>query len=112
MEPLVLHLPDGRVLEAQPKLLIGRDPDCGCPLLEDPAVSTRHAMIDRDEGGWFVEDLKSTNGTWVNEHRIKRRTPIAPGDVVRVGGTRIRVARGLPAGAAPLPPTAPGVPRQ
>jgi pSer/pThr/pTyr-binding forkhead associated (FHA) protein len=113
VDPLVLHLPDGRVIEARPKLVLGRDPRCGCPV-DDPAVSTLHATIDRDPNGWFIEDMKSLNGTWVREERIQRRTAIGPGDVVRLGGTTIRVGRGAgqsggaaapaagsPSGAAP-----------
>ena len=97
MDPLVLHLPDGRVIEARPKLVLGRDPRCGCPV-DDPAVSTLHATIDRDPNGWFIEDMKSLNGTYVREGRIQRRTAIAPGDVVRVGGTTIRIGRGAQQG--------------
>lgn len=102
MEPLILHLPDGKTVEARPKLVIGRDPRCGCPL-DDPAVSTLHAVIDRDAQGWSVEDMKSRNGTYVGEERIQQRTPIAPGAVVRVGSTRIRIGRGAAASAAAAP---------
>ncbi len=92
MDPLLLHLPDGRTIEARPKLVLGRDPRCGCPV-DDPAVSTLHAVIDHDASGWFIEDMKSLNGTWLREERIERRTPLVPGDTVRIGGTRIRVGR-------------------
>lgn len=90
MDPLVLHLSDGRTVEARPKLVLGRDPRCGCPL-DDPAVSTLHAVIDRTGEGWFIEDLQSLNGTWVRGERIQKRANIAPGDVVRLGSTQIRV---------------------
>src|SRR5947208_2262021 len=90
MDPLVLHLSDGRTVEARPKLVLGRDPRCGCPL-DDPAVSTLHAVIDRGQEGWFIEDLQSLNGTWVRGERIQKRAAISPGDVVRLGSTQIRV---------------------
>ena len=91
MDALVLHLADGRTVEARPKLVLGRDPRCGCPL-DDPAVSTLHAVIDRTGEGWFIEDLQSLNGTWVRGERIQKRASIAPGDVVRLGSTQIRIA--------------------
>ena len=90
MDPLVLHLADGRTVEARPKLVLGRDPRCGCPL-DDPAVSTLHAVIDRTGDGWFIEDLQSLNGTWVRGERIQKRANIAAGDVVRLGSTQIRI---------------------
>jgi pSer/pThr/pTyr-binding forkhead associated (FHA) protein len=109
VEPLVLHLPDGRVVEARPQLVIGRDPRCGCPL-DDGAVSTLHARLGHDASGWFVEDLQSRNGTWVSDDRVAPRAPIRPGDVLRVGSTRIRVGRseapaasGAVAAASPPP---------
>ena len=90
MDALVLHLADGRTVEARPKLVLGRDPRCGCPL-DDPAVSTLHAVIDRTGDGWFIEDLQSLNGTWVRGERIQKRATITPGDVVRLGSTQIRI---------------------
>jgi hypothetical protein len=112
VDPILLHLPDGRTLEARPKLVLGRDPRCGCPL-DDPAVSTLHAVIDSDASGWFIEDLKSLNGTFVGEARVQKRAPIGPGDMVRLGSTKIRVGRGVRPAAPgqapqPEPPTAPG----
>jgi hypothetical protein len=101
MDALVLHLADGRVVEARPKLVLGRDPRCGCPL-DDPAVSTLHAVVDRNADGWFIEDLQSLNGTWVRGERIQKRAPIGPGDVVRLGSSQIRVAARDPR-QAPVP---------
>jgi hypothetical protein len=100
MEPLVLHLADGRTIAARPKLVLGRDPRCGCPL-DDPAVSTLHAVIDRTGEGWFIEDLQSLNGTWVRGERIQKRATIAAGDVVRLGSTQIRVATRDPTASGP-----------
>src|SRR4051794_27888608 len=100
MDSLVLHLADGRTVEARPKLVLGRDPRCGCPL-DDPAVSTLHAVIDRTGEGWFIEDLQSLNGTWVRGERIQKRANIAPGDVVRLGSTEIRIAPREPQSVLP-----------
>jgi hypothetical protein len=64
---------------------IGRDPANALPLVR-PNVSKIHARIDQREGGLFLTDLKSRNGTWVNGVRISRDEPhpIGPGDKVRV----------------------------
>ena len=60
-------------------------------LAEDPDASRRHAAVRPTATGLEVEDLGSTNGTWLNGVRIDRATPLAAGDVVKVGGLSLRV---------------------
>src|SRR5712691_7987 len=60
---------------------LGRDPQSDC-VLDYPMVSWRHARITRDGASLFVEDLKSSNGTFVNGERIRERTAVKPGDVI------------------------------
>jgi uncharacterized protein YxjI len=60
-------------------------------LADDPDASRRHAVVRTTATGLEVEDLRSTNGTWVNGVRIDRPTPLAPGDVLKVGGLSLRV---------------------
>jgi pSer/pThr/pTyr-binding forkhead associated (FHA) protein len=48
-------------------------------------------MLRRDDDGWTVLDLRSTNGTYVNGWRVER-AHLRPGDELRVGDTRLRVA--------------------
>lgn len=56
-------------------------------VLEDPEVSRQHALI-REQGGYFtIQDLGSTNGTFVNDRRIFAPTPLWPGDRIRLGST-------------------------
>jgi ABC transport system ATP-binding/permease protein len=75
----------GRTLPASPGITIGR---VGCDVvLSDPDVSRCHAVMHSLDGGLAVEDLGSTNGTFVNDSRISGITPIAPGDRVRFGNT-------------------------
>ena len=62
-------------------------------LLFDPEVSRHHARLEPAGAGWRVVDLDSTNGTWVNGHRV-RRAPIAPGDELAFGGARFDVVPG------------------
>lgn len=64
--------------------VIGRDKDCTIPI-DDKQASRKHTRIFFDGRGFFVEDLGSTNGTFVNGVRIGRRTPLKPGDVLRIG---------------------------
>jgi Inner membrane component of T3SS, cytoplasmic domain len=55
-------------------------------VLADPAVSRKHAGIRRIEGGYELADLGSTNGIYVNGHRVPKKT-LMPGDVLRVGNS-------------------------
>ena len=68
-------------------MVLGRDPQCD-HVLDYPMVSWRHARITRDGASLFVEDLNSSNGTFVNGERIRERTAVKPGDVVGLGSYR------------------------
>ncbi|MEA5117193.1 MAG: FHA domain-containing protein [Propionicimonas sp.] len=76
----------GTILPLGQPILIGRAQDCQL-LLDDDYVSTRHARVFLGEGGYFVEDLDSTNGTFVNNQRIGVPTPLTPADILRIGRT-------------------------
>ncbi len=65
--------------------LLGRSSEA--LLLDDSAISRRHAELTPDEGLWYIRDLQSQNGTWVNAQRISDRTRLRPGDQIRVGQT-------------------------
>ena len=64
-------------------IMVGRDRACSV-VLSHPAVSRRHAKITMSGNSCLLEDLKSANGTYVNNTRVERAT-IKPGDVVRFG---------------------------
>ncbi len=69
-------------------IVIGRDPAEGVDVaLYDPRVSGRHARIERDTktGGWILEDLQSTNGTWLGDEQVKGTVTLAPGVRVTFG---------------------------
>jgi hypothetical protein len=85
--PLWLHPPPD--IEVGQGLVVGRDDDVNL-FVDDPAVSRRHLMLRRDDDGWTVLDLQSTNGTYVNGWRVER-AHLRPGDELRVGDTRLRV---------------------
>jgi hypothetical protein len=79
----------GRRVELGLEVAIGRqDADL---VVEDPEVSRRHAVLRRSGGSVIVEDLDSTNGTFVNGERIRTPIEVGPGDQVRVGRTTLEI---------------------
>jgi hypothetical protein len=55
-------------------------------VLADPAVSRKHAGIRKVDGAYELADLGSTNGVYVNGHKVPKKT-LEPGDIIRVGNT-------------------------
>jgi len=76
-------------LDAHP-LTVGRAGNNDVPLPEDEYASSRHARFEPRRDGVYVEDIGSTNGTFVNGIRLTRDRRLIPGDVVRVGETDLR----------------------
>ena len=72
--------------------LIGRNPECALVLADDFA-SGRHARIFRDASGWKVEDLGSTNGTFLGSSRLTGPSPVVAGSVLRIGKTVIELRK-------------------
>ena len=72
--------------------LIGRNPECALVLADDFA-SGRHARIFRDASGWKVEDLGSTNGTFLGSTRLTGPSPVVAGSVLRIGKTVIELRK-------------------
>ena len=73
-------------------LLIGRGNDAAIRL-DDDYVSTRHARIANSGEQWFVEDLGSTNGTYVGTTRITQPTALQLGTQVRIGKTILELRK-------------------
>lgn len=73
-------------------LLIGRGNDAAIRL-DDDYVSTRHARIVSSGDQWFVEDLGSTNGTYVGTSRISQATALQLGTQVRIGKTILELRK-------------------
>ena len=76
----------------QAPILIGRAPECTL-VLEDDYASGRHARLSLQQGTWMVEDLGSTNGTFLGRNRVQDPVPIAPGAAVRIGRTVLELRR-------------------
>lgn len=73
-------------------VVLGRAPSCTVPLQDDYS-SSRHARVYPHEGAWWVEDLGSTNGTFVDGERIDAPTVLTPGKAVRIGQTVLELQR-------------------
>jgi len=67
---------------------IGRASDCTIPI-KDRYLSRKHAEIVAQDGGWYVKDLGSANGTYLNGTRVERDSPLRTGDRIRLGDTEI-----------------------
>ena len=69
----------------QGRTLLGRDTICDISI-NDNAVSRVHASIDLVDSAYFLSDLNSTNGTYVNDQMLRGRMPLAGGELIRLGG--------------------------
>jgi hypothetical protein len=76
----------------QAAILIGRAPECTL-VLEDDFASNRHARLFLEAGTWLVEDLGSTNGTFLGRSAVESPTPVDVGTPVRVGRTVLELRR-------------------
>jgi hypothetical protein len=92
---LVVHPPNGRPEVVQLNgsgLTLGRS-SVAAVVVDDVYVSDEHAQIVPGDDGWLVRDLGSTNGTFLNGAKVTQPTPLAAGDHLRIGKTRIEVRR-------------------
>jgi hypothetical protein len=92
---LAFSRPDGtlEVVEIGDELTVGRASDCDLVLAQDNFVSAHHARLSRNGGGYWVEDLGSTNGTLLNGRRVLARAPLRRGDRLQVGRTTLELRR-------------------
>lgn len=84
--------PAGRPIALGPINSIGRNVN-NTIFVEDDFVSANHAMLTFRGRSWFVEDQGSTNGTYVNGHRIDRPVALSYGDELTIGRVRMRLER-------------------
>jgi len=75
------------------EVTVGRATGCGVPLTDDSTVSQLHARIFRKDGRLLVEDLGSTNGTFLNGKRVSAPVPLRARDRLQIGATVLEVAR-------------------
>jgi pSer/pThr/pTyr-binding forkhead associated (FHA) protein len=75
--------------------VIGRSSSCDYQLAA-PTVSRMHCRFTREDDHWFVQDLESRNGTYLNEHRLTVTESLVDGDELRIAFTTFRVSIGVP----------------
>lgn len=97
--PLKLRVVDppqrrGRTFELGEEVTLGRSPGCAVPLEDDTFTSTVHARVFARGGEFWLEDLGSTNGTWLNDERLTDGPMrLQRGDRLKVGSTTLEVTR-------------------
>lgn len=81
--PHIVRLDTQEIVPVDRKLTVGRHPDCDVVVTvndQSAGISGRHASIELEGEYAWIEDLGSTNGTWVRGARIAQRTPLLPGE--------------------------------
>jgi hypothetical protein len=81
-----------RTVKLAASMTVGRAPECEIRL-DDTYTSQQHARLYAKNEHWFVEDLGSTNGTFVNDQRLAAPAMLQPGDRIRVGQTEMELRR-------------------
>ena len=81
-----------RTVRLSASMTVGRAPECELRL-DDTYASQQHARLFAKNNSWFVEDLGSTNGTFVNDQKLAAPAMLQPGDKVRVGQTIMELRR-------------------
>jgi hypothetical protein len=83
-------IPVGRVFPLSPVTVIGRSTETDVAL-NDTFLSLEHARLERRDGTWSLEDLNSTNGTYLNGFEVRASTEVNDGDVIRVGRVELKL---------------------
>lgn len=97
LDPSGAPLARGETLLLSPETIIGRDRDVDV-VIDDPQVSARHAELVLQGDQWWLRDLASRNGTFLNEQPVHTVVAVHSGDVLQCAGVRLRF---LMAHAAP-----------
>jgi FHA domain len=78
---------------SKPEVTIGRDPASDCHL-DNQTISAHHSRLSFHHGQWWVEDLRSTNGTFLNQENVADPLVITAGDTIRCGQVLLEIALG------------------
>ncbi len=82
----------GERVDVDIAVTVGRGQECDLQL-NDNYLSSRHARVANDNGDLTIEDLGSTNGSYVNQELVEGRVLLERGDIVQVGGVLFEVVR-------------------
>jgi len=85
-------LPAGKKFPLNQVNSIGRAMTNDIPL-NDSFLSAEHAVLEWDGNTWLVEDLQSTNGSWLNGQEFDGPTAVSYGDVIQVGRVELKLSR-------------------
>jgi pSer/pThr/pTyr-binding forkhead associated (FHA) protein len=91
LDPGQTGLEPGADLPLRPVTRLGRSSGSTI-VLNDKMVSGEHAVISFRDGGWWLADRGSTNGTVVNDQPVRGEVGLAAGDVIGLGQIRLKVA--------------------
>ena len=83
-------LPIGKIFPLSPTTIIGRNPDNDVAL-NDNFLSGAHAQLQLQDDEWILEDMHSTNGTFINGFEVRAPTSINDGDIIRVGRVELKL---------------------
>lgn len=95
-ERLVVIAPEGQKgseFALSDEVTVGRAGGCGILLADDTFVSQLHARVFRRDGDIFVEDLGSTNGTYLNKKKVTAPVAVRKGDKIQFGRTTVEVRK-------------------
>jgi pSer/pThr/pTyr-binding forkhead associated (FHA) protein len=83
-----------RDIDIKKCIYIGRNATNAISIKDDPLVSRKHALIEHVNGGYFLSDLGSTNGTYLNNQPVlkNQKVPLKPGDIIRIGKTEFNIS--------------------
>lgn len=74
----------------EPEVVVGRSPTAECSIA-DETVSSRHSRLSYHHNQWWIEDMHSRNGTYLNDARVIVPTVIVSGDELRFGQVRMAI---------------------
>jgi hypothetical protein len=83
----------GKMFTLGPSNLIGRSMESCEIALNDTFLSQQHARLELRDDTWVIEDLRSTNGTFVNGIEVRDATVLEDGDILRFGRVELRLVR-------------------
>ncbi|MCB1230092.1 MAG: FHA domain-containing protein [Verrucomicrobiae bacterium] len=89
MNGFLVNVASGERTELTPVSMLGRSQECNV-IIPDPRVSRRHAMIRRQDDGYWFFDLGSFNGSYLNSARVTAARKLAPGDVLDFADNQYR----------------------
>ncbi len=103
----MVRLDTQEIIPVDRKLTLGRHPRCDYVVTintESAGISGRHASIEVEGEYAWIEDLGSTNGTWVRGARIEKRTPLLPGERFLLDSLEFEFRAAVQAGATVVAP--------